>query len=162
MVGIGEISAAISGLKGALDIAKSLNATAGAVAINDAKIGLQGAIIEAQASLLAAQEAQTANLKRIDELEARIVELDAWEGEKQRYQLTEFPTGAFAYVLKTDDAAGEPSHRICPACYQDSHKSILQTTVRHGGGERVECPRCETKLRLAPFPSPGGAINLGF
>lgn len=160
---IAELGAGIGSLKAALDIAKGLNAAAGAVALNGAKIGLQGAIIEAQESLLAAQEAQTANLKRIDELETRIVQLDAWEGEKQRYQLCEFPTGALAYALKADDASGEPPHRICPACYQEGNKSILQTTARHGGGERVECPRCGTKLKLSPFPSPGvAAINLGF
>lgn len=154
MVGVTEIAGTIGGLKAAMDIAKGLNAAAGAVALNEAKIALQGAILEAQAGLLAAQEAQTANLKRIDELEARIVQLDAWEREKQRYELREFPTGALAYVLKEGDQTGEPSHRLCPRCYQEGHKSILQTTARHNGGENVECPRCETKLKLLPFPAP--------
>lgn len=151
---IAEIGAGLGSLKAALDIAKGLNAVADTVALNDAKIALQGAIIEAQSALLAAQEAQTANLKRIDELNARIMQLDAWEREKERYQLQEFRTGALAYVLKADDPAGEPSHRLCPRCYQEGHKSILQTTVRHGGGERVECPRCDVKLKLADFPQP--------
>lgn len=154
MVGLAEIGAGLGGLKAAMDIAKGLNASAGAVAINDAKIALQSAILEAQGGLLAAQETQTANLKQIDQLEARIVQMDAWEREKERYQLQEFPTGALVYVLKEGDAAGEPPHRICPACYQDGHKSILQTTRRHQGGENVECPRCKTDLRLSPFPTP--------
>lgn len=152
MVGIVEISGALGGLKGAMDIAKGLNATAGAVAINDAKIALQSAIIDAQAGLLAAQEGLTANLRRIDELEARIAQLDAWEREKGRYQLVEFPTNVFAYVLRADDSAGEPSHRICPSCYEDGRKSILQTRMKHGGGEKVECLRCDAKLTLTPFP----------
>jgi hypothetical protein len=161
MVGIAEISAALGGLKGAMDIVKGLNATADAVAINEAKIALQGAILETQGSLLAAQEAQTANLKRIDELEAKIVELSAWEGEKKRYQLQAFPTGVLAYVLKPDDAAGEPSHRLCPHCYQESRKSILQTTRRHAGGEKVECPRCKTELKLAEFAQPKSDSGAG-
>ena len=153
MVGVTEITGAIGGLKAAMDIVKGLNATAGAVAINDAKIALQATILEAQAGLLGAQESQTANLKRIDELEAKIAKLETWEREKERYQLEEFPTGALAYVLKADDQAGQPHHRICARCYEDGHKSILQTTMRHGGGERVECTRCGAKMKLSPFPA---------
>ena len=151
MVGVVELGGALGGLKAAMDIAKGLNATAGAVAINDAKIQLQSAILEAQGALLAAQESQTANLKRIDELETKIVKLDAWESEKKRYELREFPTGVLAYVLKENDQSSEPPHRVCPQCYQESHKSLLQTTTRHSGGEIVECPRCKLSLKLTPF-----------
>lgn len=152
MIGVAEISAAIGGVKGTVDLLKGMNAAAAAVALNDAKIILQDAIFEAQAKLLAMQESQTTHLKRIDELEAEIASLKTWEREQQRYQLQEFPTGALAYVLKGDDPAGEPSHRVCPRCYQEGHKSILQTTSKHDGGENVECPRCDTKLKLSPFP----------
>lgn len=152
MVGIAEISAAIGGVKGTVDMLKGMNAAAAAVSLNDAKIVLQDAIFESQAKLLAMQETQTAHVKRIDELEAQIAKLETWEREAQRYQLEEFPTGALAYVLKPDDQAGEPPHRICPRCYQEGHKSILQTTTRRDGGENVECPRCDTKLKLTPFP----------
>lgn len=154
MVGIPEIGGALSGLKAAMDIARGLNATAGNVAINDAKIALQSAILEAQNALLQSQEAQAKNSKRIDELEAQIAKMDRWEQEKLRYQLEEFPTGAYAYVLKTDFAAGEPCHKICPVCYQEGRKSILQTVRRHGGGEKVECPRCKIDLKTSEFPMP--------
>jgi len=84
----------------------------------------------------------------------RIAQLDAWERERQRYELKEFPAGTLAYSLKADDQAGEPRHHICPACYQEGRKSILQATARHSGGEIVVCPRCETKLKLENFNAP--------
>ncbi len=73
-----EVATGLSSLKAAFDIAKGLNALSDAVALNDAKIGLQGAILEAQSGLLAAQEAQTANLRRVGELEDEIVRLKDW------------------------------------------------------------------------------------
>lgn len=151
---IAEIGAGISSLKAALDIAKGLNAAAGTAAVNDAKIALQSTILEAQSNLLAAQEAQSANLKRIDELEAEIVKLGTWEGEKQRYQLEEFPTGAFAYVLKEGDAAGEPMHRLCARCFNEGHKSILQTYSRRNGMDVADCPLCKSRFRFADGERP--------
>lgn len=148
---IAEVATGLSSLKAALDIAKGLNVISDAVALNDAKISLQGAIIEAQGSLLSAQEAQTANLKRIDELETRIMQLDAWEREKERYELKEFPAGPMVYQLKASDQSGEPPHRICPQCYQERHKAILQTVARHSNGEMVDCPRCKLRLTLSEF-----------
>lgn len=159
--GVAEISGAVGGLKAALDIAKGLNATAGAVAINDAKIALQSAILDAQGALLAAQETQTANLKRIDELEAKIVEFETWEREKQRYELREISRGVFTYVLKADAQSGEPVHCICARCYEHRERSILQSDGGSWGTATLTCPACKAEIRAIekspnfPFePSP--------
>ena len=55
-----------------------------------------------------------------------MAQLEAWEAEKKRYRLTDYGGGTFAYELKPETAEGELSHRICAACYQQGHKSILQ------------------------------------
>ena len=66
-----------------------------------------------------------------------------WEEEKARYVLAPTSTSseeaAIAYKLR-DEARrdDEPTHFICPYCYEDRIKSILQTTGRSG----VLCPRC--------------------
>ena len=151
---IAEIGASIGGLKAALDIAKGLNALSDAVALNDAKIALQGAIIEAQSSLLAAQEAQTTNLKRIDELEQKIVRLKDWSGERQRYDLTAIDRGAFAYMPKPGMEDGKPAHWLCANCFEQGQKSLLQFK---GSGEASKgrsdealygCDACKASLRV--------------
>ncbi|HSQ96835.1 MAG TPA: hypothetical protein VLM18_12190 [Croceibacterium sp.] len=161
MVGVAEISGAVGGLKAALDIAKGLNATAGAVALNDAKIALQSAILDAQGALITAQEAQTANLKRIDHLEAEIVQLKTWDREKQRYELREISRGVFTYVLKTEVQGGEPVHCICASCYQHGQRSILQSDGGMWGVATLTCPKCKADIKALekspnyPFePSP--------
>lgn len=148
---LAEISAGVGSLKAAFDIAKGLNAANSQVAINDVKIALQQHIIEGQNALAAAGAAEAAATQRIRELEQKLMEMENWEREAERYELKEFPTGAFAYVLKDSEAGSEPQHRICPRCYQDRHKAILQTTAKHRGGEKVECLRCKAELKLADF-----------
>jgi Zn finger protein HypA/HybF involved in hydrogenase expression len=152
MVGIAETSAAISSLKAAMDIAKGIQALDSDAKIKLATIELMEKILSAQQDAFEAQQERATLLARIGELEAKIGQSDGWESEKQRYQLQEFPTGSMAYVLKAEAAADQPMHRICAACYEGGHKSILQTTLRHGGGEKVECPRCGSKLKLSEFP----------
>jgi hypothetical protein len=112
-------------------------------------IELQTLIMSAQSDALSAQSDQFTLLERIRNLEAEIAQARAWDAEKLRYQLKEFPTGAFADVLKQDAADCEPPHRICPNCYQQGLKSILQTIYRERGGEVVHCHRCDKKLSLS-------------
>lgn len=150
---LAEISAGVSSLNAAFDIAKGLNATNTKIAINEVKIALQQHIIEGQTALAAAGQADAAATQRIRELEQKLMEMEKWEGEAQRYELKQFPSGTFAYELKPSEAASEPPHRICPHCYQDRHKAILQTTAKHSGGELVQCLRCKSILELSPFQS---------
>lgn len=147
---ITEISAGYASLKAALDIAKGLNAVADTVALNDAKIGLQGAIIEAQSSLLAAQEAQTANLKRIEQLEHEIVQLKSWDADKQRYELKDTGQGTLAYSLKAGMENGEPQHWLCPICYQKGEKSILKhERLATGRVHTLNCHPCGLDILVA-------------
>lgn len=149
MVGITEISATIGGIKAAMDIAKGISATSDAIALAEVKIALQTALLDAQGNLISIQDSQSKNLRRIEELEAQILKFDAWAEERARYKLVEFPSGTHAYVLKEEQARGEPIHRICPSCYQESRKSILQTVWKRDGGEEVSCPKCKMTMKLS-------------
>lgn len=144
MVGITEIGAAISGLKTAFEIAKGLNAVAGSVSLNDAKIALQNAILDAQASLLAAQETHAADLLRVDRLEQEILRLKDWSSERERYELVNIRGGSFAYMLKQHAAGDEPAHWLCANCFNDGRKSILQRKGRPRQGSGEEAYACDT------------------
>ena len=155
MVGITEIGAAIGGLKGAMDIAKGINAGASAVALNDAKITLQSAILDAQSSLLAAQEAEAAHLGRISNLEQEIVRLKDWSGERERYYLVDVYRGAMAYMPKPGMENGQPAHWLCANCFEQGRKSFLQFKgqgVSAGGSRSNEsgygCDACKASIRV--------------
>lgn len=160
MVGVAEIGGAIGGLKAALDVVKGLKATADSVAINDAKIALQSAIIDAQSGLLAAQEAQTANLKRIEQLEQQLAASEDWEAEKQRYQLKNIDSGAVAYVHKPGMENGEAPVWYCQPCFEERHKSSLQLKDPNAGSggsrthHRYACNRCKGDVIVRYSSSP--------
>ena len=154
MPDLAAISSAATGLQAAGQIVKSLVGLKISSEVQTKVIELQAVIMAAQGDALAAQSDQFALLERIRNLEAEVAKAKAWEAEKERYALTEFPTGVFAYVLKPDAAGGEPPHRVCASCYQEAHKSILQTLRREHGGEYVECKRCKSTFLLSAFHEP--------
>jgi hypothetical protein len=146
---LGEIAAGLSSLKTMKDLVQGLNAAKTEAAINGVKIELQGLILEAQQGLFAAQDARSADARRIAELEQQIVDLKDWEREKQRYEMKRFAPGSIAYCLKPDMAAGEPPHRICPNCYQQGKKGFLQATTDIKVGKRVHvCTSCHAEAAL--------------
>lgn len=68
-----------------------------------------------------------------------------------RYELWETQTGSFVYALRPDKAEGQPPHFICPNCYEQSKRSILQ-----GGRQSKQCQECKATFDFAeppPLPS---------
>jgi hypothetical protein len=137
---VAEVFAGLSAIKSAFDIAKGLKDIDDAARRN-------AAVIELQEKILSAQQEQSALVERIRELEAEVASFEKWEIEAKRYKLTDFGGNTLAYALKPEAASGEPSHRICPKCYEDQTKSILQyrTTTAYGQ-ERYSCPNCKTEF----------------
>jgi hypothetical protein len=135
---VAEVLAGVSALKNALDIAKAIKGMSDAAAIN-------AAVIELQDQILAAQTNQLELLDQRRALEGKLIGLETWNAEKQRYELKTLRDGApvFAYALKDVMAAGEPPHFICPDCYQRAVKSILNQVTRAPGMCRVQiCQTC--------------------
>ena len=139
---IAEAAAGVGALKAAFDLAKGLKDLDDAARRN-------AAVIELQEKILGAQTAQAALIERIGELEKKVASFEAWDAQKQRYQLKDFGGSTFAYELKPEEVGGEPAHRICPNCYQQKHTSILQFQFRTGGGQdKYGCPACKTEFDL--------------
>jgi hypothetical protein len=153
---VAEVFGGIGAIKTAFDIAKGLQ-NIHDVAARDR------AVIELQKEILAAQQAQSTLISRINELEKEAAACEKWGAEKERYALTDFGGNTFAYALKGDAAKGEPPHRICPTCYENRTKSILQFEFRTaiGGRDKYICPACKHEFEFGvrqppPNRSSGG------
>lgn len=139
---VGEIVTGVGLFKSMLDMAKGLKD------INDAAVR-NAAVIELQEKILAAREAQSTLAEQVRDLEAEVARLKAWDREKERYELQQRSPncpGALAYRVKESERGAEPVHWLCPTCYEDGRKSILQ---EHEGARRsinAACPRCKTTL----------------
>jgi antitoxin component of MazEF toxin-antitoxin module len=152
MADLSAIAAAAGSLRTAGEIVKAMvNLKIGAE-VQSKVIELQSVIMSAQGDALAAQSEQFTLLQTIRDLEAEMAHAKAWDAEKERYKLDECPTGVLVYTLKEEAAGGEPMHRICPNCYQEARKSILQVHIKHSGGEILKCHPCDKQFKLSNFP----------
>ncbi len=135
-----ELLASLSIFKSLLDMTKGLKD------MNDAAVR-NAAVIELQEKILAAHTAQAALVEHVSELEETVAHLEAWDTDKQRYELTEFATSQFAYALKEEARGGEPTHMLCANCYNQNQKSVLQTETRNPGRHQVSfCQHCDNEL----------------
>ena len=152
-----EIVAGLGAFKAMFDLAKGLKDISDATARNAVAIELQEGILTVQAQ-------QAALVKRVGELEAEVGRFETWETEKQRYELTDFGGGTFAYALKKGVEPPEPEHRICPRCYENRQRSILQ--FQHQTATRrdvFQCPACEISYSFGiQHPFEGGTVESDF
>lgn len=148
MVDMSAIAGAVSSLNAAVDIVKAIKDLRDSSIVQSKVIELQSTILEAQSSLFAANEERAALIEGIRQSEQKIADLEAWNTEKQRYQLTDIGEGTFAYALKGSVSNGEPAHYICTNCYEQSKKSVLHHMQSGGGMHVMSCPRCSAKMGI--------------
>jgi hypothetical protein len=126
---IAEASAAIGGIKVAMDMAKGISALKSEAEINQAIIDIQRTLLEAQSAAIEDKQ-QLANLSaQIQELKAELKSKNDWSQEGQQYVLNECETGVFTYDLRPEFANGETLHRLCANCFTNKRKSILQGKI---------------------------------
>lgn len=148
MVGPSEISTIMTSLRSAKDILEAMSNLRDAATLQSKVVELQGKILDAQGAAFSAQDARTALVQRVGELESEVARLEAWEREKQRYDLTEIRPGVFAYAVKDGMRGPEPAHHVCARCYEDGKKSILQMERRAGAVDVMVCHRCGSELTV--------------
>jgi hypothetical protein len=132
-----EIFAGIGAFKQMFDMARALKD------MNDQNVRMATAI-DLQQRILDAQEQQAALARRNAELAATVAAFQRWETEAGRYRLIDYGGNTFAWELKPDATNGEPIHRLCPACFSQRRKSILQFDFQTNGQDRYECTCCKT------------------
>lgn len=137
---LAELSAAVSSIKATSDIVKGIGSAVSEVKLNEIKLDLQRALLEAREALSDAQAVEAATAARIRELEQEIVRLKDWSVERQRYQLCDVGRGGFAYLLRTGMENGEPAHWLCATCFNQGRKSLMQSKG-NGVGNRSAAER---------------------
>jgi hypothetical protein len=145
-----SISAAIGSLKTATDIVTGLVQLKLSSEVQAKVSELQGQILTAQASALAANSEQFSLLQQVRSLEAQIAQMKDWEAEKTKYDLTAIGTGAFTYARKADVQPPQPPHWICAACYENGVKSVLQDAGDHPQNHQrlYRCQRCKGDIQV--------------
>ncbi len=144
----GEIAAAVTGIRAALDITKAMVGLRDAEAFRTKSIELQAVVLDAFDKAIEAREAYSTQTDRIRSLETEVADLKTWNTEKQRYQLkTVGHQGAVAYMLKPEARGTETPHWLCPNCFTKGQKSFFQPDGRSIGRERIYfCAGCKSQM----------------
>ena len=110
--------------------------------LNAVVINMQSAVMDAQSMTLEAQGEQGRLLARVKELEGEAKRTELWEKDKARYELTD-RGGDKIYQLRKDSRhENEPTHFLCPTCYESDIKSVLQLCPITDSPDS-RCLRCE-------------------
>ena len=67
------------------------------------------------------------------QLRDQVKRLQDWETEKTRYALQKRGK-KYLHELRRESANGEPQHWLCPKCFSEGRKSILQDSTLGCGG----------------------------
>lgn len=142
-----EITTALASLKTLSDLAALTLKVKVDSAVTDKAIESQMAIITLQSTIMALQSQYQELLGQNETLNKRLIEMENWEAESRKYTLAEIAEGVFVYSLKADQKNNTPPHWLCPNCYQNKKKSILQfqysPTARNN---TFKCAQCELQL----------------
>lgn len=144
-----EISAAIQSAKALGELVKAAHGLANYNEFITAVYEVNAKLMDATAVALASQEKQSSLANRVAELEDQLRELKNLESEAQRYQLTKFALGGYAYSIKPGMENAEPAHYLCATCMNQRKKSILQPS----GEAFLRCNLCREEIQIAN-PSP--------
>lgn len=150
MVGDILLKGAITGFQTAFNLIKSINQLGKSIEIGKITFELQEVILTLQNDMSLIIAEKFAMIEEIDSLKKEITAIKAWESEKHKYELKSIVTGIFAYVIKESMKGAEPIHQICAKCYENGHKSILQSENRNPGRCHVLiCNQCNSELYIA-------------
>lgn len=112
-------------------------------------IAMNDALLEAQQRMFEVQTSHAEMAEKVRKLEEELAKYQSWEREKKRYELQKTEAGGQVYRLKPDMADGEEAHDLCPNCYQEGVKIILQPSDSRSH-QTLVCHRCSAEIRLAP------------
>jgi hypothetical protein len=144
LIAIGQ---GLNAVKALTDIAKTIVGLRDSAKLLETTVEFQQQLLSIQKALLDAQTEQATLTQTIRDLEKEVASFEAWDAEKQKYELKTVYLGAFAYMLKPEARGGQPPHWLCTQCYQNRKPSIMQALATVGGWLIYKCPECSNTFR---------------
>lgn len=120
-----EIAAALSGIKGALDLAKMAIDSRDEAKAKEAISNMVGLLLEANTSALAMSgEARKLSID-LDTATRELRELKESQRQRDQYVLHQIGRGRYVYRF-LGDTSGTPVHYLCQNCFDGGVKSVLR------------------------------------
>lgn len=141
------ISGTITSLRTVADITKTLIDLKVDEKVRTQLIALQNGILSAQQNVMESQVQQMAMSEEIRTLKEQIANFGNWQNEAERYKLTSpWGNGGVVYALIEAKSNGELAHYLCPTCFTDRKKSIMNPCENAKGWCGFRCTHCKTEV----------------
>jgi hypothetical protein len=154
------ISAVVERLNAASQIVNSLVLTHRGDEDHATVMDLQAAIEGALSFATAADGYQRELVRAIAWLKERLAAFKAWEDERATYEIKRFDPGVFIYrrkragLTRDQRLSDEVEYLLCPNCFDNRRKSILQSTPRIERRYQVHmCPDCQNEYAFHYEPN---------
>lgn len=142
------VSIGATAIRTASGVVKDLRGLKTDAAVAEKAIELNGLILDIQEQFMAAQADRAALADEVRQLRAQLDAKEDWRNERMRYREHSFDTGAMAYVHIGEGT--EPKHFICPNCFEEGQKRVLQPCALPQG-DGLKCPRCKSEVFTKPY-----------
>jgi len=154
-----ETAAAIGSIKAAFDIAKGVQALQTTTDVKQAISDMLDQLLSARLQAVEAAESEAKLQAEIESLRNTLATMKAWEEEAAKYALKEVAQGTYAFQRTEFE---DPRVWLCPNCFDDRRKSVLQTELISAGRmTMLQCKRCDFEIvtdghrpRLDSLPQP--------
>lgn len=157
------IAGALSGITSSLGLARTALAVNDFVVANTAITDTLQKLIDLQTQIIASNGAFMELQKQHAALTQLVRKLEEESSDRARYSLFELSPGVFVYRANvapqtagsSDPRDPEPVHYLCPRCFDQKVKSVLQT-YRKVGVLSIDCVSCKNRFptgQTVPIPA---------
>ncbi|MBS0895528.1 hypothetical protein JK211_16130 [Tatumella sp. JGM130] len=146
---ISDVAATASGsLKGAVDLAKEVNALQVDYNVKTKTIDLLDMLVDARTSQFELTELLDEAKNKIIELENLLKTKHEWDSQKLDYELYHPIPSTVVYRLKPSDGSEYQPHYLCVKCYEFKVKSILQYKTSNAAFTTMCCHNCQSEYKF--------------
>jgi hypothetical protein len=144
---IAEITVVIKSIKAALNIAKGMKSLNDTVVRNESVSKLLDTLISLQMQALEVQsQAQALDIENF-EMKRKLLEAEDWKKTEENYKLKDLGANVYVYAYNKEGDSREPMHYLCPNCFSDKKKSILQCKDVYDAEVLYDCLACKSEIR---------------
>lgn len=151
-------AALVSSTKTAFEMVKSMVGIRDDLKLQTLQSELRMQLLDVVELAVAAKEAELAFVGREGALKKEIAELKEWKAREGEYRLEEVSQGAFAFVSQPTSDPNAVEVWLCPTCFENRQRSILQGAGRVKGGrgeDEFKCHPCRASIQVEMGVEPG-------
>lgn len=153
-----SITAAIQGVNASIDLVKAGLGAKEASAVMRVEADLLYRLTDVISQLAQAKDAQAALQDELREAKARIRRAKEFAAQRKRYALRQLGAQTYAYCLKPEAALDEPPHCVCPRCFQEGIRAILQKARDDYRATWLKCLHCGAEFAIPREDAPTPAV----